>query len=152
MSSTPAESTAGSTAESTAERTVEYAVLLPGDEEVWARMSEEERTAVYERHREFSRLLEERGHTITGGAELAHSRTARTVRSSGGEVTVTEGPYAEAAEQLSGFYLVRSSDLEDLLQVCAVLADAEGGVEVRACVDHSADGPEDGSGDATGPA
>ncbi|TYL51396.1 transcription initiation protein [Nocardioides sp. BGMRC 2183] len=115
----------------------EYIVLLNGDEAVWEAASAEERAAVFARHEEFSRLLAERGHTITGGAELTHSRTARTVRrTAAGEVVVTDGPYAEAAEQLGGYYVVRSDDLDDLLEVCALLADVEGGVEVRAAIEY----------------
>jgi hypothetical protein len=49
-------------------------------------------------------------------------------------VTVTDGPYAETVEQLTGFYVVRSDDLDDLLDVCRILADGDGAVEVRACV------------------
>lgn len=113
----------------------DYAVLLPGDEDAWAAKSDEERAAVFARHDEFSRALAERGHRVTGGAELAHSRHARTVRvDTDGTHTVTEGPYAEAVEQLSGFYLVESDDLDDLLVVCRILADVEGGVEVRECL------------------
>ena len=110
-----------------------YVVLLPGDEAVWENASEEERSAVYARHGEFARLLAERGHTVTAGAELQHSRTARTVRTDG----VTHGPYAETVEQLGGFYVIDSDDLDDLLDVCRILADDQGGVEVRATVDHS---------------
>ncbi len=114
-----------------------YVVLLPGDEGVWERATAEEQAAVYARHEEFARLLEKRGHTIVGGAELTHSRSARVVRrGADGRLTVTEGPYAETVEQLTGFYLVDSDDVDDLMDACGILADAEG-VEVRAAVDHS---------------
>lgn len=113
----------------------EYVVLLPGDEDAWAAKTDEERAAVFARHDQFSQALAERGHVVTGGAELAHSRHGHTVRTDGaGGHTVTEGPYAEAVEQLSGFYLVSTGDLDDLLDVCGILADAEGGVEVRECL------------------
>lgn len=111
----------------------EYVVLLPGDEGAWERASEEERKAVYAQHEEFARLVAERGMRITGGAELTHSREARVVRGSLDEVTVTEGPYAETVEQLSGFYLVEADDLDALLAVCGLLAGDEA-VEVRAVV------------------
>ena len=52
----------------------------------------------------------------------------------GGSVTITDGPYAETAEQLTGFYTVESDDLDDLLEVVGFLAGAEGALEVRACV------------------
>jgi hypothetical protein len=117
----------------------EYAVLLPGDESAWENMSADDRAATYARHEAFSKALEERGHKITGGAELTHSRTARTLRRTGNEITVTDGPYAETVEQLSGFYLVQTDDLDDLVEVTKILADAEGAIEIRACVDHSGD-------------
>jgi hypothetical protein len=119
-----------------------YVVLLPGVEDVWERASAEDRAAVYARHEEFARTLAERGHRLTGGAELTHSRTTKQVtRDAAGRVVVTDGPFAEAAEQLTGFYLIQSDDLDDLLQVAALLAgdlgDGDAGtVEVRAVVDH----------------
>jgi hypothetical protein len=117
----------------------EYAVLLPGDESAWENTSADDRATTYARHEAFSKALEERGHKITGGAELTHSRTARTLRRTGDEITVTDGPYAETVEQLSGFYLVETDDLDDLVEVTKILADAEGAIEIRACVDHSGD-------------
>jgi len=109
----------------------EYAILLPGDEDAWAQSSAEQREAVYAVHREFTRLLEERGHVVTGGAELAHRRHSRVVRRGADGVVVTEGPYAEGAEQLTGFYLVRTDDPDDLLQLAGMLADGDAPVEVR---------------------
>ena len=50
---------------------------------------------------------------------------------SGETPVVTDGPYAESAEQLTGFYLVRTDDLEDLLQLAGMLAGEDGPVEVR---------------------
>ena len=37
------------------------------------------------------------------------------------QVTLTEGPYAESAEQVGGYYLVETDDLDDLGQVCGRL-------------------------------
>jgi len=102
-------------------------------------MSADDRAATYARHEAFSKALEERGHKITGGAELTHSRTARTLRRRGDQIAMTDGPYAETVEQLSGFYLVETDDLDDLVEVTKILVDAEGGIEIRACVDHSGD-------------
>jgi hypothetical protein len=111
-----------------------YVVLLPGDEATWEAASEEERSAMYAKHGEFARMLEERGHKITGGAELRHSREAKVVRRTDTGISVTDGPYAETVEQLTGFYVVDTDDLDDLLEVCAVLAGPEGAIEVRAAV------------------
>ena len=116
----------------------EYVILLPGDEATWEQTSPEDKAAVYAKHEEFARTLQARGHKITGGAELTHSRTAKQVGKAGdGSVTITDGPYAETVEQLTGFYVVQSDDLDDLLEVCGILADAESVVEVRAAVDSA---------------
>ncbi len=127
----------------------EYAVLLTGDrahgeagENRWANATAEERAATFARHDRFTVALGERGHTVTGGAELEHSRGAKVVRGTSGAVSVTDGPYARghlslaggAAEQLGGFYLVSSDNLDDLLDVCGILADGDGAIEVRVCV------------------
>lgn len=114
--------------------TTEYAILLPGDEEVWAAADADTRAAVYAKHEQFMKLLRERGHALTGGAELTHSREAKVVRGSLDDVVVTDGPYAETVEQLTGFYLVKTDDLDDLLQICGLLVGSDGGVEVRATV------------------
>jgi hypothetical protein len=114
-----------------------YAVLLPGDESYWDTASAEERQAGYARHEAFAKALAERGHTITGGAELTHSRNTVVLRRSGDDLAVTEGPYAETVEQLTGFYLVQTDDRDDLIEVCKILSPLEGGIEVRECVDHS---------------
>ena len=112
----------------------EYVVLLPGDEAEWEAASEERRQATYLQHQEFAKLLEERGHRVTGGAELAHSREAKVLRTdSDGRQSVTDGPYAESVEQLTGFYVIDTSDLDDLLEVCKVLGKGEGVIEVREC-------------------
>ena len=112
-------------------------MLLPGNESAWANATEEQRAETYAKHGEFARLLGERGHKITGGSELTHSREAKLVRNGADGVVVTDGPYAETVEQLTGFYVVDTDDLDDLLQVVGLLAGAEGAIEVRPTVDHS---------------
>lgn len=47
---------------------------------------------------------------------------------------VTQGPFAETAEQVGGFYLVESGDLEDLLDCCQIIAALGDGIEVRRTV------------------
>jgi hypothetical protein len=129
----------------------QYAILLPGNEAVWQEATEEQREQMYDRHRRFMDLLAERGHVITGGAELTPSREARVVRGDLDAVTVSEGPYAETVEQLTGFYTVESSDLDDLLKVCGLLA-GSGAVEVRAAVVQPAGAEQAEQADRTGTA
>lgn len=109
----------------------EYVVLLYGDEAVWEAATEQQRTGEFGRHDEFSRRCAEEGHEITGGAELRHSRTARSVRAAAdGSPVVTDGPYTELVEQLGGYYVVRTADLDGLTRLVALLV-STGTAEIR---------------------
>lgn len=109
----------------------EYLLLIPSDEAAWERATDEEKQRMYDKHREFGELLAERGHKFLNGAELKPASTAWVVSGAMDDVTVTAGPYAEAVEQLSGFYLIESDDLDDLLGCIGKLAEAEGRLELR---------------------
>jgi hypothetical protein len=75
--------------------------------------------------------LRERGLMVGGGA-LHPIHTATTVRVRGGQVAVTDGPFAETKEALAGFYLIEARDLNEAIQVAAKIPPArEGSVEVR---------------------
>jgi hypothetical protein len=109
-----------------------YVVLIPADEAAWEATPQEEKEQVYNAHSEFAKLLAERGHTFVEGAELVPSAQARIVTGSLDDVTVTDGPFAEAAEQLSGFYVIDTDDLDDLIRCVGRICSAEGRIEVRA--------------------
>ena len=112
----------------------EYIVLLPGDEAAWEAASEEQKQATFQKHHEFGKLLEERGLRVTGGSELVHSREAKTLRTdSAGNQTVTDGPYAESVEQVTGFYLIEAESIDAVVDACKVLGEGEGLIEVRRC-------------------
>jgi len=112
----------------------EYLLLIPADEAAWEASSAEDKQRMYEKHREFGELLAERGHKVLNGAELTPSTTAWIVSGAQDAVTVTAGPYAEAVEQLSGFYLIESDDRDDLVNCIGKLAEAEGRLELREVV------------------
>lgn len=58
--------------------------------------------------------------------------TATSVRVRNGQVTITDGPFAETKEQLAGFYLVEAADLDEAIQIAAKIPPArEGTIEVR---------------------
>lgn len=114
-----------------------YVVLISGDEAAWAARSAADRAVTMQAHETFSRALAERGHTVTAGEELTPAREGRVGRREGDGFRLTDGPYTETVEQLGGFYVVESDDLDDLLDICGELALTEGAVEVRGTVDHS---------------
>jgi hypothetical protein len=58
--------------------------------------------------------------------------TATTVRVRDGEALVTDGPFAETAEQLGGYFVLDCTDLDQALKYAALCPMArEGSVEVR---------------------
>ncbi|HEY7288776.1 MAG TPA: YciI family protein [Vicinamibacterales bacterium] len=58
--------------------------------------------------------------------------TATTLRIRNGKTSVTDGPFAETKEQLTGFYLIDARDLDEALQIAAKIPPArEGSIEVR---------------------
>ena len=60
---------------------------------------------------------------------------ATTVRKSGGDVTVTDGPYAETKEILFSFYILDVPDLDAAIAVAAKAPAAEyGSVDIRPMV------------------
>ena len=110
-----------------------YVVMFPADNEAeWDAGTDADHQVVYDTDAEFARLLEKRGGQITGGRELAGSRHAHVVRRGpNGTALVTDGPYAESAEQLSGFYLVSCDDEAGLLEAAEVLVRSHPVVEIR---------------------
>lgn len=96
---------------------MDYALLIYGDETVWEAADEADRKAVYDAHTEFARLCAEHGHKITGGVELRPTSSARTVRRSDDSVGITDGPFAETAEQLGGLYLIATDNPDDLIEL-----------------------------------
>lgn len=111
--------------------TTTYVVLLSGNEEMWASQTPDEQAAVFAKHHAFAQALAERGHTVTGGAELTHSRRTTQLRLVDGETVVTEGPYAESIEQLGGYYVVESDDLADLVRCAEIILEGDGAIEIR---------------------
>ena len=67
---------------------------------------------------------------FAGGLHPATSATV--VRSTDGEVSMTDGPFAESKEQMGGFWVIEATDLDAALDWARKGAAAcEGPVEVR---------------------
>ena len=115
--------------------------LIYGDASRWEAFSAEEREAVYAKYRAFSDDAGKAG-IVLGGAELASTRDATTVRVRDGETLVTDGPYAEVKEALGGYYLFECETMDEALEYAAKIPGAEhGAIEVRPIfVDPNAEG------------
>ncbi|MBS1705469.1 MAG: YciI family protein [Armatimonadetes bacterium] len=80
---------------------------------------------------EYAQELVDRGKLLA--AEPLHSvDSATTVRMRNGELSVTDGPFAETKEMLAGFYLVDAKDLNEAIRIAANIPPAQhGSIEVR---------------------
>ena len=57
---------------------------------------------------------------------------AKTVRMRSGEVSITDGPFAETREQIGGFILIEAKDMDEAVQLATRIPSVRlGGVEVR---------------------
>ena len=115
---------------------MKYALLIYQDAEFerrWEAASDAERARLYA---EFDAFAAAAGDRILGGHELGLSDTATTVRRRGDDVVVSDGPFAEVAEHLGGFFIVEAADLDEALALARALP--EGTVEVRPVVEPSA--------------
>ena len=67
-----------------------------------------------------------------GGDALQGVETATTLRERGGNVTITDGPFAETKEVLAGYYLVDAPDLDTVLEHAKSIPNLPyGSLEVR---------------------
>lgn len=108
-----------------------YMLLIYGDENGDTQMSDEERSAMYERYRAFSDEVRQRG-VYEAADELQPTSTATTVRLRNGQVLTTDGPFAESKEQLGGFYLLDCENLDEAIELAAKIPSVEtGSIEVR---------------------
>ena len=110
---------------------MKYVLLIYNEEKNWTTLTPEERGAI---GREYyactERLLEAGQHRA--GEGLQPTATATTVRLRGGQLQVTDGPFAETREQLGGFYLSEAANLDEAIAAAAhVPATRTGCVEIR---------------------
>jgi len=99
--------------------------------------TDEAMQAAYKAVDVFNDKLKTQGAWVFAGG-LHPADTATVVNAKDGDVLVTDGPFAEAKEQLGGFWIVDAPDLDAALKWAAEGSAACGGaVEVRPFQDDS---------------
>jgi hypothetical protein len=84
-----------------------------------------------ERYAAFGQEVRDAGKFVAAG-RLRPTSTASSVRVRDGELTVTDGPFAETREQLGGYYLLDCDDLDEAIDYARKIPAAErGAIEVR---------------------
>lgn len=80
---------------------------------------------------QYAQELVEKG-KLLHGEPLHDISTATTVRVRNGQVSITDGPFAETKELLAGFYLIDAKDLNEALRIAEGIPPAKhGSIEVR---------------------
>ena len=94
-------------------------------------MTKEEKAELDANSLNYDKDLADSGHMIVAQA-LQSPKSAVTVRVRSGEMSVTDGPFAETKEALGGFILIEAKDLNDAIRIAAGIPLARlGAIEVR---------------------
>jgi len=87
--------------------------------------------AIVEEVLDYREELRASGHYIDS-SPLEPVSSATTLRVRHGQVTITDGPFAETREQLGGYYLIDATDLNDAIRIAAKMPPARiGSIEIR---------------------
>ena len=109
---------------------MKYALLLWDDPDAWENVSEDD---VLSMRAEYMAV------ESYGGAQLHPAENGKSLRYADGQPLVTDGPFAETKEVISGLYLIDAESEEEALRVAATIPTASrmgGVVEVRQIVER----------------
>ena len=108
-----------------------YVALIYGDETQYAHATPEDGARMMQAYGEYTEAVRTAG-VFEAGEGLQGTNTATTVRVHNGELSTTDGPFAETKEQLGGFYVFNRKDLDEAIEWAAKIPGASGGsIEVR---------------------
>lgn len=111
---------------------MKYLLLIYSDEKA---VNQAERAQCYEDSTKLCQELAAKGQFL-GANPLHPVATATSVRMRDGKRLVTDGPFAETREQLGGYFLIETKDLDEALAIAArIPAAGWGTVEVRPLLD-----------------
>jgi len=97
---------------------MKYMLLIHRDEPAMDKLSLTERQQIYAETVKLSDELTSRGQYL-GGFPLQPSSSATSVRVRDGKRLVTDGPFAEAREQLGGYMLIDVKNLDEAITIAA---------------------------------
>lgn len=110
---------------------MKYLCIVFVDEGKLEALSKEEAQALDNVSLNYDETLRHQGHFVAAQA-LESVRAAAVVKLRDGEVVVTDGPFAEAREQVGGFILIDAFDRDDAIEIASKIpAITLGGIEVR---------------------
>ncbi len=114
---------------------MKYVLLIYNNPATYASWSDEEGDALFGEVDGIMTELKESGELV-GGEALADASNAKTVRVRSGVPAVTDGPFAEAKEQLAGYLIVDCETTDRAVEIATRWPDARYfAMEVRPLMD-----------------
>ena len=95
---------------------MQYLLLVYSDEKKWAELAEDVNDPLWAECQTYGQEIIKSGHLLAG-SPLQPTSTATTLRSAGGKLMITDGPFAETKEVLAGYHLVECKDLDEAIAV-----------------------------------
>ena len=109
-----------------------FMLLVHVDPRKFEGITEAEQKALDVQNLAEDKALIESGQLIAAGP-LADPETATIIRSSDGEISMTDGPYIETKEHVAGFMFIKARDREEAIEIASKSPVARiGTIEVRA--------------------
>src|SRR6476646_1853269 len=110
---------------------MQYMLMIYSNESRWTKMTQTEREQGVAAYSAYTEALKKAG-VLAGANRLQPTSAATTVRIANGKSQVLNGPYADAKEQLGGYYMIDVPDLDAALSWAARCPGASlGTIEVR---------------------
>jgi hypothetical protein len=110
---------------------MKYMLLIYGNEAAMLSASQEQVGQMMAAYGAYTEAMKKAG-TYVDGQRLRPTSSGTTVRVANGKTQVLDGPYAEAKEQLGGYYLIDAPDLDAALSWASRCPGASHGtIEVR---------------------
>jgi len=97
---------------------VKYVVLIYNNPGAFDALSDEDRDRLMTEADAFLKEFSESGEFV-GGSALADASNGKTVRVRDGVPAVTDGPFAEAKEQLAGYYVIDCESIDRATEIAA---------------------------------
>lgn len=110
---------------------MKFMLLIYHNEQRWSGISEAEKQSIYGEYRKLREQIQASKQFIDG-SQLEATTTATSIRIRDGEELVTDGPFAETHEQLGGYFLIETANLDEAIAIARRIPSARTGtIEVR---------------------
>lgn len=93
---------------------MQYMILIYGDESKMPSVPSDKTYEMSQAYAAYNAALKKAG-VFLAGDRLKPTRTATTIKIRDGKTDIIDGPFAEAKEQLGGYYLIETPDLDAAL-------------------------------------